>query len=371
FRNHIIGRSAQCGGALHRVHPPWRMVVAGGGHLSSNDPHQIRQANRADLGARKRKKGFLIMPLTRAPGPSVEINKDQAFQFLKLIDPAKREFTFQTFAEKGDTESNARPRVIHTSSIASLRREHHFGAGIYVAVNETDGVGRKTKNIVRVRAVFSENDQGHNDYPITPSMTVETSPRHFHDYWLVEVHWPADEQGKADFAAVMERMIQTYHSDPGAKDLSRVLRVPGFLHRKADKGPVTPFMVRIVSANDKRYTRAELLAAFPPVEREPKREAPRSEWRPRDDDDERIREALNYIDPDPRDLWRDIGMALKDHYGESGRSLWDQWSRRSKKFNERDQNKAWRSFKREGITVGTLFHHAQQGGWQTKHHHNN
>ena len=30
----------------------------------------------------------------------------------------------------------------------------------------------------------------------------------------------------------MERMIESYGSDPNAKDLCRVLRVPGFLNRK-------------------------------------------------------------------------------------------------------------------------------------------
>jgi primase-like protein/D5-like protein len=51
--------------------------------------------------------------------------------------------------------------------------------------------------------------------------------------------------------------------------------------------------------------------------------------------------------------------------GESGRSLSDSWSRRSKeKYNERDQDKTWRSFHRHDIKVGTLFHYAKQGGWQ-------
>ena len=84
-------------------------------------------------------------------------------------------------------------------------------------------------------------------------MVIETSPGHFHRYWLVKDNWATDAQGRADFAAVMERMIASYGSDPGAKDVSRVLRLPGFLHRKADKGPVTPFMVRIVAASEQTY----------------------------------------------------------------------------------------------------------------------
>ena len=59
-------------------------------------------------------------------------------------------------------------------------------------------------------------------------------------------------------------MIADYGSDPAAKDISRVLRVPGFQHRK---NPAEPHMVAVVGGDGRRYTRAEILAAFPPVEK--------------------------------------------------------------------------------------------------------
>ena len=305
------------------------------------------------MGARRR--------FTRRDGVSF----GQAFRFLRLFDSRLSAFTFQTFAEKGDDSSNIVPRVIHLRdrSLDELIREHDAGAGVYVVANKTDGAGRKSDNIVRIRAVWQEDDDGFAGiFPLEPSIIVETSAGHFHRYWLVADDWAADEQGRVDFAGVMERMVETYGSDKGAKDISRVLRLPGFLHRKADKGPVVPFMVRIVQASGRRYTRAQILAAFPPVVRE-KTQAPAKEWQPRGDDDQRIRDALDHINADDRDAWCQIGMALKDYYGDSGRPLWDSWSRRSGKFNERDQDKTWRSFRRNGIGIGTLFHHAKQAGW--------
>jgi putative DNA primase/helicase len=300
---------------------------------------------------------------TRRDGVSL----GQAFKFLRLLDSRFSAFTFQTFAEKGADSSNVIPRVIHLRdrTLDELIREHDAGAGVYVVANKTDGAGRKSENIVRVRAVWQEDDDGFAGiFPLEPSIIVETSAGHFHRYWLVADEWAADEQGRVDFAGVMERMVDTYGSDKGAKDISRVLRLPGFLHRKADKGPVTPHMIRLVQASGKRYTRAEILAAFPPVDRE-KIQAPAKEWQPRGDDDQRIREALDHINADDRDAWCQIGMALKDYYGDSGRPLWDAWSRRSDKFNERDQDKTWRSFRRNGIGIGTLFHHAKQAGWNS------
>jgi AAA domain/Primase C terminal 2 (PriCT-2) len=57
-------------------------------------------------------------------------------------------------------------------------------------------------------------------------------------------------------------------------------------------------------------------------------------------------------------------MALKDRFGETGRLLWDDWARTSDKYEERDQDKTWRTLgRRPGITIATLFHHAQNAGW--------
>jgi hypothetical protein len=247
-----------------------------------------------------------------------------AVRFLRLIDAKAPTFTFQTFREKGDDSSNVFPRVIHASSLAELRKEHELGAGIYVTANETDGRGRSVDHVVRVRTIWQEDDAAYDGaFPLSPSMIVESSPGHFHRYWVVADEWPADERGRADFAAVMERMVESYGSDKNAKDISRVLRLPGFMHRKADKGPVTPFMVRIIESNGQKFTRAEIIAAFPPVER-PKNETPQREWKPRGDEDQRIREALNHINADARNVWMQVGMALKDHYGDSGRPLWDE-----------------------------------------------
>ena len=222
--------------------------------------------------------------------------------------------------------------------------------------------GRCSDNIIRVRAVWQEDDNSHDGpFPLAPSMVVETSPGHFHRYWLVADDWPADQQGRADFASVMERMVESYGSDKNAKDIARVLRIPGFLHRKA-----TPALVRIIASSERRYTRAEIIAAFPPVVRQQKDAQPES-WQSGDEEEERIRDAVFAINSDDRDTWLQIGMAIKDQMGDGGRALWDQWSRGSNKYNERDQDRTWKSFKRNGITIATLFHHAQQSGWRPKH----
>jgi hypothetical protein len=282
-----------------------------------------------------------------------------ATQFLKLLDPSATGFTFQTFHDKKPPTKPELARVIESPAMPDLLQLHTLGAGVYVTVNATDSKGRKSENITRVRAIWQEDDGGFDGkFPLAPSIVVESSPEHFHRYWLVSEEWPADEQGRADFAAVMDRMVESYGSDKNAKDISRVLRLPGFLHRK--NGP--PHQVRVIDESGRRYSRAEIIGAFPPVECKPKT-TPQSKYDLRGDEDRRIRDALFRIDPDDRDTWLQIGMALKDHMGESGHSLWDEWSRQSPKYNERNQDSIWKSFRKNGITIGTLFHHAKQAGW--------
>ncbi len=62
--------------------------------------------------------------------------------------------------------------------------------------------------------------------------------------------------------------------------------------------------------------------------------------------------------------WVQIGMALKATLGDAGFELWDRWSSHSPKYDAWQMAAKWRSFSRQGITAGTLFHFARQHGWR-------
>ena len=69
--------------------------------------------------------------------------------------------------------------------------------------------------------------------------------------------------------------------------------------------------------------------------------------------------ALRRIDADDRDSWVKVGMALHST-GEIDRAfqIWDEWSRSSAKYDQRDQMRVWRSFHGrglEGVTYRTVF----------------
>ena len=80
-------------------------------------------------------------------------------------------------------------------------------------------------------------------------------------------------------------------------------------------------------------------------------------------DYDEVRRALTYLDPNDRETWWKVGAALKSEFDEGGRSLWEDWSRSYPKWNERESNAQWKSFKYGHIHIGTLFHMAKANGF--------
>jgi hypothetical protein len=161
----------------------------------------------------------------------------------------------------------------------------------------------------------------------------------------------------------MARLVADYGSDPGARDLVRVLRLPGFFHMKR---PDQPRLVEIVEATGKVYGVADVLAAFPPIGPKPVKSEPMKYWpvsEDRADDFDRVIGNLRFIPADDRDAWLRVGMALKAAFGDAGRALWDAWASSSEKYDALDQERSWRSFRRStGVGLATIFFMAKQNG---------
>lgn len=51
---------------------------------------------------------------------------------------------------------------------------------------------------------------------------------------------------------------------------------------------------------------------------------------------ERIREALQFIDPSDRDTWCSMGMAIKSELAHTGFEVWEAWSQQAESFNSTD-----------------------------------
>lgn len=69
-----------------------------------------------------------------------------------------------------------------------------------------------------------------------------------------------------------------------------------------------------------------------------------------------VRDALNQITSDPYENWFRIGAALRNTFGENGFSLFEEWSRKSRKFNVRSCKYKWKKFENvKDITFGSIY----------------
>ena len=86
-------------------------------------------------------------------------------------------------------------------------------------------------------------------------------------------------------------------------------------------------------------------------------------------DIERAREALKCVPADDYQTWLHMAFALHSTgAGDWGFQVWDEWSRTSDKYDERDQGDTWASIRgrENGVTLGSLFEIAKQHGWEAK-----
>lgn len=80
-----------------------------------------------------------------------------------------------------------------------------------------------------------------------------------------------------------------------------------------------------------------------------------------------IADMLRHVDADTDyETWIRIGMAIHDATGGTGFEVWDAWSATGDKYDAKSMDTHWHSFGRcaNPVTLGTLVHHAEAGGWQ-------
>jgi hypothetical protein len=285
------------------------------------------------------------------------LNRVDTERFLKALD-RNASFTFQTFDDNVERSKarGARPfvRILHGTLAQhwnELAKLNAQGAGIFVTVNATNLKGRRAEDVVRVRALFVDLDGA--PLPSTgprPHIIVETSPGHWHAYWLV------DDVKLEEFSDKQRTLIALHSGDPAVCDLPRVMRLPGFYHRKRE-----PRMVRVLDVFDAApYASADFPIIAPTT-------APSATRRPNaalTADDGRVARAVAFI---PNDggwkEWCDLGLAIFAATGgsEGGFTIFHAWSARSPKYDIQNTTATWDGFKRSPpgrIGFGTIYHTA-------------
>lgn len=133
----------------------------------------------------------------------------------------------------------------------------HAGFNLFQSVNLFKEPARKNDAVEMVQVLYVDLDHGADKCPVAPSVLVATSPGKSQGYIKLTKPIPATRAQE-----LQRRLVPASGADAGAKDLARVLRVPGTENLKYAK----PFKVTISTWNpDRRYDPAKLERLLPPA----------------------------------------------------------------------------------------------------------
>ena len=212
--------------------------------------------------------------------------------------------TFQVFDDVEARKDRRMAKTLHgpLSKLAQeLERRNQAGAGIFLTVNETDGLGRQKGNITGLRAWWCDLDGDSvatgfraESLPLPPSIVVR-SGHGVHLYWCAAEAYPC--QGDTDRQQAHEEELRRIQfalaalgADPKVCEVARVMRLPGFLNRKREPHERVEFM----SISPVRYDPRAIGEAFPgPAQASQPRVGP-SKVSPRRDDS--LRRARAYLE---------------------------------------------------------------------------
>lgn len=78
-----------------------------------------------------------------------------------------------------------------------------------------------------------------------------------------------------------------------------------------------------------------------------------------------VEDALNIIPPDQLtyEEWIKLGMGLKTTFGNTGFNIWNEWSKKDKRYKAKEMPIKWQSFTLNEVTARTIFHYADKFGF--------
>lgn len=254
--------------------------------------------------------------------------------------------------DKGEQGRNMRGTLKEVKD--QLIAYNQQGWGVFACINQMDGQGQTLQNVNAIRAHVvdlddpEKSDISYNKATTTtlqPHFAVQTSPKKYHIYWLVQPY-----SGNDFYSTQQRKIAQLFEGDKSIVDATRVLRVPGFYHMK---NPQQPFIVSCWGlGNHQRWNFSQVEQAFAHVnvfESMHKRfalgdetlQAPSLEW---------LEFAMGLINPNEigRDEWVSFTAAVKQsgwlHATEDYLfHMWQKWCEQYEDNNIEENTKLWKS----------------------------
>ena len=230
------------------------------------------------------------------------------------------------------------------------------GWGVFLNINELDGVGRELHNVRSLRAHVVDLDgvdasqqyQAASKWSPAPTFAVESSTGRHHVYWCLSQPY-ADGQR---YTTLQRRLRQVFHGDKSVVDPTRVLRLAGTYNLKREEAVLVT--CHALAGWHERPTVDQIEASVAHVEiidgsgerselGTPELAAPSLAW---------LQRALDLTDPNEmsREEWvsfsaavKQAGWTLTDEH--TLHAIWLRWCSRYESDDVAENNKNWSSFR--------------------------
>lgn len=202
------------------------------------------------------------------PENQISCSLFEAFQLENWVSSGEK-YLLQARSERDDSASPIHEWIDPISPYGQERIRYwneEEGWGVFYSPQivhpSARTINRKTITGIRVVAYDFDESGPLPSFPIEPTIINETSPGRYQCQWYVTDGLPDDV-----FEGVQQRLVQDYQCDPAYLSPSQLMRVPGTINWKR-KYP-EPFRGR-VTVSGVRYSRDQIVAAFPPVPPSPR-----------------------------------------------------------------------------------------------------
>lgn len=185
----------------------------------------------------------------------------------------------------------------------------------------------------------------------------------YHCYWLLRETKEITDEKRDEINNLHHKWVEYVKGDNGAKDISRILRVPGSYNKKYNPPVRVEFVKEDYSITYDFDDLAEFIKEKPVIEQDKQ-----SEKSEKSDNLSKIEmttviEAVNQLKKERADNyenWLNVGMVLHS-LGDEYLAIWDSWSKQSSKYEPGICAQKWQSFTGSGgLTVSSLYYWAEQ-----------
>ncbi len=248
---------------------------------------------------------------------------------------------------------------------------------VYFGVNPRQKGNGTKAGVTEIVALHADVDFKHyssekaarsvlDGFELKPSILVNSGGG-LQAYWLLFKPVPTDAMTVNYVESLMERLYFRLGGLDKVQDISRILRVPGTYNNKPEYQ--RPQVSLEVMESDRRYTLEEFEAVLPPLP-ETHQAALAAERDSLPPEEHEVRELLSYIPKEGRPYSEYLATLMAVHSvfpDERGVALIREWSPALDLHTGEDITaKKWRSFNRQGVTLGTLYKQAMDHGWKPK-----